>query len=234
MKALFSIHDVMPGTLEQVRRILELSQKTEAGPLTLLVVPGRDWTLRGLETLRQWADLGHELAAHGWIHHTRPRRLYHRLHSILISRDVAEHLEYRPEEVIQLMLQSSHWFSEHGLPSPRFYVPPAWALGPVQNRHIRELPYERIETTSGFLFPSSGKRVRLPLVGFEADTAFRAVFLKLWNRSQILSARRSGKPLRVSIHPQDLDLRLGDDLRDLLERRWIPLLPAAIADPALI
>lgn len=231
MKALFSIHDVMPETLGAVTRILRQCETDGCAPLCLLVVPGRDWDAEGLDTLRTWARRGHELAAHGWVHHTRPRRIYHRIHSLLISRDVAEHLEHSAAGVIALMQRSGAWFAEHGFSVPRFYVPPAWALGALPASSAKTLPYERIETTRGFRFPHSGKRTRLPLVGFEADTRLRATFLTLWNHQQIRKARRTGTPLRISIHPNDLNLRLSPALGSLLKQPWTPILPGSISAP---
>lgn len=230
MKALFSIHDVMPETLAAVAETLDHCETSGIRPLTLLVVPGREWDPAGLATLRNWAGRGHELAAHGWVHRTRPRRLYHRIHAFLVSRTVAEHLACEPDEVCGLMQRSGDWFARNGLPAPVFYVPPAWALGRLSPAAARTLPFERIETTSGFRFTQTWNRVPLPLVGYEADTRLRAVFLKGWNALQIRRAKRSGRPLRVSIHPHDLHLRLGDDLREILRRPWSPILPAAVSE----
>ncbi len=58
----------------------------------------------------------------------------------------------------------------------------------------------------------------MPLVGFEADTAARAVALSAWNRSQLAVAQRMQQPLRVGSHPNDLTLRLGGSLTTLLQR----------------
>ena len=57
--------------------------------------------------------------------------------------------------------------------------------------------------------------MRVPMVGFEADTALRAAFLRLWNRHQCGASHRLGW-LRVAIHPRDPNLRLGADLAALL------------------
>jgi hypothetical protein len=98
-------------------------------PPALLVVPGREWRETDLRRLHEWQACGAELVAHGWLHRTRPRRLYHRLHAAFFSRDVAEHLALPADGVLDLMRASHDWFAAHDLPSPQTYIPPAWALG---------------------------------------------------------------------------------------------------------
>ena len=222
MQALVSIHDVMPHTLDRVARILDWLQAREVPPVTLLVVPGRPWEAPQVERLRELAAAGHELAAHGWYHKTRPRHIYHRLHAALISRNVAEHLDLNSKGILQLMQRSRQWFGENGLPLPGFYVPPAWALGPVSKTDLAKAPYRLIETTRG-LIHLDGKASpafnfqKLPLAGYEADTRFREGFLRRWNAAQARKARQSHRPLRISVHPQDLDLRLADQLEQQIK-----------------
>lgn len=218
------MHDCMPETMGKVTAILGRLRALGVPPTTLLVVPGRDWSPAHIATLKQLADAGHSLAAHGWRHHTRPRTLFHRLHALLISRDVAEHLALDAAGIAHLLRRSHGWFQRHGLPVPEFYVPPAWALGAIRAEDLARSPFRLIETTSGLLVRGgTGQAFRLrklPLTGFEADTAWRAAFLRRWNQSQRRQALRNGTPLRISIHPDDPDLRLADQLEALLQEPW--------------
>ena len=68
MKALVSIHDVMPDTMGEVAELVELCRQQGIDSLTLLVVPGLDWQPDQLGQIRQWQRDGHVLAAHGWHH----------------------------------------------------------------------------------------------------------------------------------------------------------------------
>lgn len=223
MRALVSIHDVMPDTLERVADLLDWLAKRGVPPVTLLVVPGLNWKTTQLNQLREWADTGHELAAHGWVHKTRPRRLYHRAHAALISRNVAEHLDLNSPGILQLLHRAREWFPSQALPTPNIYVPPAWALGPIQRPELQQAPYKQIETTSGRYHidgttdPGSIRFEKLPLTGYEADTPARAGFLRCWNRLQTRLAREKDKPLRLSIHPNDRQLRLHDQLAAQLD-----------------
>lgn len=220
MPALVSIHDVMPGTLPRVERILDWLQARGVPPVTLLVVPGCPWEPAQIGRLRQLAAAGHPLAAHGWRHTTQPRRLYHRLHAALISRQVAEHLDLDSREILELLHRSRDWFGENDLPRPELYVPPAWALGPLRRTDLAKAPFEMIETTRGLIHlqadasadPAMIHFQKLPLTGYEADTPLRECFLRRWNAAQAALAARHSRPLRISIHPDDLQLRAADQL----------------------
>jgi len=221
IRALVSIHDLMPRTMAQVETILQFLRQAGVPPVTLLVVPGQPWPPEQLDRLRELGAGGHELAAHGWSHHTRPRRLWHRIHSRLVSRDVAEHLALGGADITALMRRSREWFREQDLPEPVLYVPPAWALGPARRRDLEAQPFRLIETTRGLLhLDDRGRRrlQRLPLAGFEADTPWRAHFLRHWNRLQAGAALYRDVPLRIAIHPQDFGLRLAQPLRALLRQ----------------
>ena len=112
---------------------------------------------------------------------------------------------------------------EHGLTPGPLYVPPAWALGAVNKRRLAALPFRYYETLGG-LYDARDQRFQpMPLLGFEADTTLRAWSLNLFNRGNYLAALASGRTLRVSIHPQDLQLRLGAQVLPWVRRLERPL-----------
>ena len=211
MNLLVSIHDVMPVTLGKVCAIFDKLHDANQLPVTLLVVPGLDWQPEQLDTLRALVDRGAELAGHGWCHRAKSiRGLWHRIHSTFVSRDVAEHLALDRAGCVQMMQECFGWFDEHDLPSPDLYVPPAWAMGAARRADLDVLPYERYETMGGVYVANQGF-LKLPMIGFEADTAFRAFACRAWNRMNKGWAERAGA-LRIGIHPNDFELRLGDDV----------------------
>jgi predicted deacetylase len=219
MTGIVSIHDLMPETMARVEAILDWLRAHGQPKVTLLVVPGKPWSQRGIGRLRDLAAEGHALAAHGWHHQTSIRRWKHRIHARLISRNVAEHLDLDATGITRLMQRSHDWFAKQQLPSPSLYVPPAWALGAITPGQLADLPYEQIETTRGLYQRGAADtfcKHTYPLTGYEADTPFRASFLRRWNNHQARSAQRSGRPLRISIHPDDLRLRLTDQLANQL------------------
>ncbi|NKI35337.1 DUF2334 domain-containing protein [Wenzhouxiangella sp. XN79A] len=218
MKLLVSIHDVMPETLDRVRRIFDRLVDAGLVPITLLVVPGRDWTADHLRGLRALLDDGAELAGHGWTHEIRRiRGPKHALHSALISRRAGEHLALSRFGILRLMLSNRAWFDASDLPAPALYVPPAWAMGPVPRSVLKRLPFDLYETTGGVFDARSDRYHRLPMAGFETDTAFRAAVVRPFNALNRAWARSSGTPLRFGIHPDDFELRLADDLQAMID-----------------
>lgn len=212
MRYLASVHDVMPETLDRVDRILAELEQHGWPPATLLVVPGKDWSDDSLVRLRGYADRGHELAGHGWTHSVpRIRNLRHRVHSVLISRRAAEHYSLDALGVEALMRRCRQWFEVQGLPSPSLYVPPAWALGPASAARLSRVGFRYLETLSGIYDFETGRTARLPVLGYEADTGLRALFLRLSNASALRLGRSKGA-VRLAVHPYDLELKLADDL----------------------
>lgn len=209
---LVSVHDVMPQTLDRVARILDSLEAAGTGSVSLLVVPGAGWTADTLDRLHGMLARGHTLAGHGWQHRcARIRGLKHRLHSALISRDVAEHLALDAAGIEALIRRCGEWFPRHGLPQPDTYVPPAWAMGSIPRSRLYGLGFRYFETLTGVFDAGAGRFRRLPLAGFEADTRLRALTLRALNRvcASLASANR---PLRLAIHPRDPELLLAPDL----------------------
>ncbi len=219
--ALFSIHDVMPSTLDATEAIAERLADAGISKVTLLVVPDTGWDAAAIDRLRTLRDNGANLAGHGWRHRVRGIRDFrHWLHSVFISRDVAEHLALDRSGVIKLMQDCYDWFSEKDLGEPDLYVPPAWAMGRARREDLDMLPYRRFETLYGVYDSDARRFQRTPMIGFEADTPFRAFVCRLWNRLNLRSTRQ---PLRFSIHPGDPELLLGEDLERLLRQQWTDL-----------
>ena len=216
LKALVSIHDVMPETRSQVTAMLA-TLSLPATAVTLLVVPGKDWSLDDIAWLRGLQEAGHPLAGHGWAHHCQPpATLYHKLHSALLSRQAAEHLSFDGEGILQLVKDCHGWFAAQDLLVSPLYVPPAWALGALSPADYHALPFRHVETLSGVLDTESGTLTRLPLVGFEADTPFRAGFLNLFNRFNVAHAQARHLPVRIGLHPFDLSYRLSSQISALI------------------
>jgi uncharacterized protein len=215
---LLSIHDVMPDTLDDVEHIVSELGDLGYGTVTLLVVPGSGWTADSLQRLAALSQGGAELAGHGWRHIVDDiRGLWHRVHSLLISRNVAEHLALSRSQIRSLVQQCYDWFAANDLPEPQLYVPPAWAMGRIDRSDLDQLPFNQYETLAGIYDAGARSFRRTAMVGFEADTAFRALSCRFWNRLNLRAAGTS-KPIRVAIHPRDLHLLLADDLRGFLEQ----------------
>jgi len=224
-EALISVHDLMPETMPAVRKLLKQLEQRQLAPVTLLVVPGRNWSRKGIETLRSLERAGYCLAGHGWRHQAdRISGFYHRAHSLLLSRRVAEHLALDAAGIIALINRCHAWFGEQGLQPPALYVPPAWAMGRISPAELRDhCPFPLYERFDGVIERATERFQPLPLLGYEADAALRAPILRLWNRWNWRQIRSRGLPIRIGIHPSDLALRLADDLKRDLSRSIKPI-----------
>jgi len=218
MHAILSIHDVAPHTLKRVSDIIESLPEKAKSTLVLLVIPGLDWQAEQIKQLKQWQDEGIELAGHGWKHKTEKiDTLYHKLHSLFVSRDVAEHLSLSSSEIRELMTRNRRWFTENGLNEPECYVPPAWALGRISHSELEATGYQYIENTGGYMDITRHGSKSLPLVGFEADTVLRKYVLTFWNRINCCISSEK-RPARISIHPYDPEYRLANSISETLGR----------------
>lgn len=216
-RLVISVHDVMPETLDATEAIVERLTSARLDTVTLLVVPGRDWSSSALDRLRVLLNNGAIAAGHGWTHRAASiRGPYHRLHSALISRNAAEHLALDAEGLRELIRRCHAWFVDQELGAPLLYVPPAWAMGALSFDDLDRLPFARYEVLGGVYDVASGRFSRSPMVGFEADTALRAVGCRIWNRLNLLAAGRD-RPVRLAIHPGDFGLRLAADLERLID-----------------
>lgn len=216
---LVSVHDLIPAKMDAVREVTALLDGHGVKPITFLVCPGFDWSDAELNWLRERQRRGDRLAGHGWRHEAGPPRgLYDRLHRKVFSRGVAEHLALDADGIAALIMRNYEWFGAHELASPELYVPPAWAMGSIARKRLRALPFRLYETLSGIYDAREDSFHRIPLLGFEADTVFRAVAVRASNRLNRLLARGTQR-LRVSIHPTDLQLKLARDLERTIARR---------------
>ena len=214
---LVSIHDVMPATLDRVEQQATILERAGLAPVTLLVVPGLDWSRSQLLRLRALSDNGYELAGHGWVHRIEDyRNLAHRIHGLLLSRRVAEHLEQDGEGIERLMCRCRTWFEEQNLPAPALYVPPAWAMGNIAKSRLHDTGYRYFEYLDGIFDATTNRFHRIPLLGYEADTPLRATLLKISNAVNLFLAQSRGI-IRLSIHPLDLELLLSSGLRELIQ-----------------
>ena len=218
-RALVSIHDVMPSTINCVGELIDRGCDHGLKNITLLIVPGCDWNKSDVDQLHTWQAAGHEFAGHGWSHRCKfVRGWKHRLHSATISRNVAEHLCLGENEIVQLLSDCASWFQTNGFGVPDLYVPPAWALGAVSHENLSQSPFAMFETLTSLIIGGRHSPQRIPLLGFEADTFSRSVFLKAFNHLNETCSRIGGTPIRVAIHPFDHRLKLRGDLDHVLAR----------------
>jgi len=89
-------------------------------------------------------------------------------------------------------------------------------MGRVPKAALGNIPFRFFETTAGIYDSQLDKHHILPLTGYEADNSWRKYSLSCWNLINTLSSSDT-RPLRVSIHPRDLELLLEQSLRRMLK-----------------
>lgn len=224
LKVIYSIHDIMPETFGNVQKQIQLFREANITNVGLLIVPNKDWSEEHFEEFRNWHNEGFQLVGHGWNHEVFGKKdFYHKLHSLLLSRNVAEHLSKSTDEVIDLIRSCYNWFEDNKLPIPKLYVPPAWAFGKVTTKHFDHLPFQMYENVIGVYDRNSQSYHTFPLIGFEADTRFRMLCLYFSNSFNKTLQSIIKKPLRVSLHPNDLEYYLGYQIHRILKQQTIPL-----------
>jgi predicted deacetylase len=214
-----------PSTLDRGRTILERLAAAGVHDVAVLVMPGVEpWDDASVAVLQELSRAGYPLVAHGWSHHAPPpRTAFERVHSAMISQDAAEHFGKDGSQVLELMRRSHAWFAEHGLPSPRFYVPPAWAVGRLPRKRLAETPFDCVETLDGFYDTRHQRGQLLPLLCYEAVGPWQAAGLRATNLLNMTMAKKLSRPLRISVHPRDFELLLSSDLERLLEQETHPV-----------
>lgn len=215
---IFSFHDLCPQTIPMAMAVLAMLKDHGKKEITLLLIPGLfkdNSSLRELQKLlEKYPDA--ELAGHGWSHKiVRKKSAYHHIHSMIISRDVGEHLSLPEAEIYHLINSCHGWFADHDLPKPEIYVPPAWAMGNISRSSLDSLPFRYYEYQFGVYDSQFKKFHHLPVIGFEADTKIRQTALIAWNYFN-LKIGHYCHSLRVAIHPFDLDLKLSSDLKEII------------------
>lgn len=236
MRVIWSIHDVSPETVAWADSMVVRLTSEGASRLMILIIPAGDWPPAALDVVRQWESAGHMLALHGWDHRAvRPRGAYHRLHSLILSRDAAEHLSRDRAEMLARIERGREWFAANGLREPAVYVPPAWALGEVGPEDLQAIGFRWVETLTGIHDATHARHHMLPLVGFEADNAWRSAGLRVSNAVNLALARATDSPVRVAIHPHDDVGPLAHDLDRWIGRGWQADQPVTLSpnDPAI-
>ena len=215
MKSYISIHDASPQNLSNIEKnIFTLKNKFQISKICLLVIPGLDWNQKQINKLKLWQKNGIQIAAHGWKHTAQSKKtLYHKIHSVIISNNCAEHLSKNKQEILTIINDSYNWFISNGFQKPILYVPPAWALGKIKKDDVNRTKFTHFECTTGILHKQ--KYYFLPLLGFEEKTYLGSKIRQFFNYLNFFFAYFIGV-IRIAIHPNDFNLQLKDDIEKYL------------------
>ena len=217
MKSYISIHDVTPSNIDTIENIIQtLQNQYKIDKICILIIPGLDWHNAQINKLISWQNSGIEIAAHGWSHVAEQNKtIYHKLHSLFLSANCAEHLSKKREDLLIMITKSYNWFITNGFRRPLLYVPPAWALGNLKKTDLMQLGFTHYECTTGMIH--NQKYYFLPLLGFEEKTFIGAHIRRFFNSLNFFMAHFTGL-IRLAIHPNDFKLYLKNDVFNYLSK----------------
>ena len=213
---LVSLHDVAPGSFAQSRRWLTEVERYGMRA-TLLVIPGawRGAQMRARDDFERWLHdseaAGHEIALHGWEHvavddPSAPGSFFERTRSAVRARGCAEFAGLGPVEARRRLELGRAVLHDAGF-QPRGFIPPGWLARESTNAVLADLGFEYTATQWSVIdllhgarhsIPSTSQRPNSPVTGAAARVNLR------------LTARwlATGRPLRMALHPDDLNDRL--------------------------
>ena len=207
-----SIHDVHPGSLEAVERLVERFERHLNGPnYAMLIVPdhwGRN-ALRGnagfAARLRGWADQGVEMFVHGWFHQDRSEHSgLAALKAKHMTASEGEFLGLSRAEAARRMAEGKALIEDvTGRPAAGF-IAPAWLYGPGAMKALADSGFALAEDHMKVWRPASGEVLaKGPVITWASRSGPRTA-------SSLLAAalgRTFLGPLptvRVAVHPGDV------------------------------
>jgi predicted deacetylase len=209
-----SIHDVAPATAPQTRRWLaDLDRR--GLPAVLLVVPG-PW--RGLPLgeapefaaeLRRAAESGHELALHGWSHTAQPgANRSRRAIGALAARGAGEFWTLDFEQADARIARGRAALHAAGIHATGF-VPPGYLASPGTRRALAASGLRYWTSHMAVHDLRAGLRTAAPAFSHRpaANQAGSPVSERVGKNLLRQAGRwtpRTGYPLRLALHPDDL------------------------------
>lgn len=212
-----SIHDVSPFTLHPVQRQVNEMVRLGVKRLSLLVIPRHRETGRldqhpsFVGWLRRWQEEGHEIVLHGLTHQLPPEterrvppgRVRSWFFQEIYTAGEAEFLALDHETAFHRIQDGISSLGIHGL-TARGFVAPAWLLNPQVQEAARGAGLLYTTTLTQIVHLPSGTRVPSASCVWSTRTMWRRGASLVWN-AWLARRLRGRDPMRIGIHPTDLD-----------------------------
>lgn len=203
-----SLHDVHPGSFEDVRAQVETLSGMGVSRFSLLAVPNfhglGDISLDGALCgwLRERASLGDEIVLHGY-HHLRigrERSWRTAFWTDFYTSNEAEFLDLEQGEARTLLKRGRGELEAAGLEA-RGFIAPAWLMSGGVLKAIWDEGFEYTNTVSHLI--AAGRHERCRSWCWSSRAAWRRLCSLIWNRA-IAGAVLGQRVARLSLHPNDL------------------------------
>ncbi len=220
-----SLHDVTPSTFDRVRRQVDELASFGVTRTSLLAVPcyhgneklGDDPALVKWLCARQ--SEGHEVVLHGWLHQISNLKSLSRrggdqisnpspsplswFYRNLYTAGEAEFLTLNHGEARALIGHGLAMFNELGLRA-RGFIAPAWLMNPEVERAAADQGLAYTNTISELVRLPGGKRHATRSCVWSTRAAWRRECSLAWN-ALLFRRLHDVEPLRISLHPSDLE-----------------------------
>lgn len=207
-----SLHDVTPGTSNQVLQQVEELKKLGVDRLSFLVVPhyhGEE-RLDERETfvsrLREYQAKGCEMVLHGWSHQSgrSPLNVSKRwFYENLYTSGEAEFANLNYEEAHSRIEKGLTMFRKLGL-NAKGFIPPAWLMNSEVEKAARDQRLLYTNTISEIVHLSNRQRYSARSCVWSTRALWRRMSSLAWNAA-LFQRLKSAQLLRISLHPCDLE-----------------------------
>jgi uncharacterized protein len=227
------LHDVAPARWGGCTRVLGQLRNVAAEvgvelPVTLLVVPMMHGAAGASRHYQRWlhrqADLGHELALHGWTHRdegARPAGWFDRLRRSVYTAGEGEFAALTHGQATERLARGRAWAEQHHLQMQGF-VAPAWLMNEAAWQAVTEAGFTWTATLNRVVALPERHALEAQSLVFSTRSAWRRALSLAWNGTLAWHQRTHGAPLmRLELHPED-----GD--HPAIQRCWQHLLRRAL------
>ncbi len=240
---IISLHDVTTSNYAKVHRQIEALAALDIHQTSLLVVPhfhGQE-KLQEDKILCKWLlelqGEGHEIVLHGWEHRVANRKsqivnrkspftwFYENLYT---SRE-AEFLNLDYQEARTRIGKGLAMFRDLGL-NARGFIAPAWLMNPNVERAAKDHGLIYTNTISKLIHLPSGQNYPTRSCVWSTRALWRRALSQSWN-AILFQRLASVDPLRISLHPNDLDYpEVWEQIRALIRLARHERMPTTYAD----
>lgn len=207
-----SIHDVHPASFDAARKQVEFCESLGVRRFSILVVP--DFHMNApfetspdlVEWLRSREELGDEIVLHGLYHFNDTRALSPRswFWNRLYTASEAEFLDLDFHTAHFRIRYGKQRLKKAGL-HPVGFVAPAWLMNSQVQKAVFNVGMMYTNTVNSIV-AASGKIIFSRSLCYSARAGWRQVGSLGWN-SALWQVKRNHDIVRLSLHPQDLEVR---------------------------
>ena len=240
---IISLHDVTPRNYVRVRQQIEELAALDIHQTSLLVVPHfhgekqLDEDQAFCKWLLQLQGQGHEIVLHGWTHQVSNLKSqisnlkcpFTWFYENLYTAGEAEFLNLDYKEAHTRIGKGLAMFRDLGL-NTRGFIAPAWLMNPNVERAAKDHGLIYSNTISKLIHLPTDRSYSTRSCVWSTRAFWRRVISPIWN-SYLFHRLNAVDPLRISLHPNDLDYpKIWEQIKTLVRLARCERKPTTYAD----